>query len=146
MISIYIYREREREITLYDIIEHFYNTRIIQIFATHFPGMKNQRGGSYFSFHGKHAVLILQIEGWPHRQVLDVSWSCNCPNVFRCLGQRSTYPRGLGGCRVFATYFPRMKNERGGPVFHFIEVVGLASCTAVKHTPQRVVAGFCIFH
>ena len=83
MISIYIYIKREREITLYDIIEHFYNTRIIQIFATHFPGMKNQRGGSYFSFHGKHAVLILQIEGWPHRQVLDVSWSRNCPNVFR---------------------------------------------------------------
>ena len=65
-INIYIYIEREREITLYDIIEHFYNTRIIQIFATHFPGMKNQRGGSYFSFHGKHAVLFFQVEGWPH--------------------------------------------------------------------------------
>ena len=64
--TLHVYREREREITLYDIIEHFYNILIIQMFATHFPGMKNKRGGSYFSFHGKHAVLFFQVEGWPH--------------------------------------------------------------------------------
>ena len=41
-----------------------------RVFATHFPEMKNERGGSCFSFHGKHAVVFFQFVGWP--RVLDV--------------------------------------------------------------------------
>ena len=90
--------------------------------------MKNKRGGSYFSFHGKHAVLFFQVEGWPHRQVLDVSRSVIAPTSFvlqkyiggsACHGAAKHIPQGFGGCRVFAMHFPEMKNERGGSCFSF---------------------------
>jgi hypothetical protein len=64
--SYIIYREREREITLYDdTIGHFGHILIIiKIFVLHFRGMKHTMGGGVIcSFHGKHTVLVFQVEG-----------------------------------------------------------------------------------
>ena len=90
--------------------------------------MKNKRGGSYFSFHGKHAVLFFRLRDG----LIDKCLMCHGPVIAltsfvlrKYIGGSASHgaakhiPQGFGGCRVFATHFPEMKNERGGSCFSF---------------------------
>ena len=123
------------------------------VFAIHFPGMKNKRGG--LIFHSMENTQFCFFRLRDGLKCLMCHGPVIAPTSFvlqKYIGGSASHgaakhiPQGFGGCRVFATHFPRMNDRGGSPIFHFIEMVGLASCTAVRHTPQGGVAGLGIFH
>ena len=94
------------------------------VFAIHFPGMKNKRGGPIFHSMENTQFCFFQVEGWP--QVLDVSWSRNCPNVFRFaeIHRGVSLPRGseahtpgVWGVSGICYAFPWNEKWEGGVLF-----------------------------
>ena len=92
--------------------------------------MKNKRGGPIFHSTENTQFCFFRLRDGLIDKCLMCHGSVIAPTSFvlqKYIGGSASHgaakhiPQGFGGCRVFARHFHRMKNKRGGPVFHSME-------------------------